>query len=233
MKRSSFSILFILDAVNIVLLAVLTLLYSYDTRSRFESAAGFLILLVTAGVIWLARARFATLNRAGVVGLALGLLWLVEISINNFIAPALPERDIIDNVFWSAVTLGLLGYAIFEAYHANSFLNGVKAGMWSGFASGMIACTTALAMIVFGMGFITRDPLNVTEWAAVRQTAGHAPSMSSYFAFETFAGAMLHLVGLGAVMGVLLGVVGGLIGKAAGWLARQNRPTKNEIEAGS
>jgi hypothetical protein len=39
--------------------------------------------------------------------------------------------------------------------------------------------------------------------------------MASYFAYETFAGAFLHLTVLGIGMGALLGVVGGVVGKFA------------------
>jgi hypothetical protein len=37
--------------------------------------------------------------------------------------------------------------------------------------------------------------------------------MAAYFAFETLAGALMHLVVLGLVMGAALGIVGGTIGR--------------------
>jgi len=70
----------------------------------------------------------------------------------------------------------------------------------------------ALSMIVFGMRWITQDPLNIAEWA-VRGAQSEAPSMAAYFAFETYAGAFLHLIVLGLMMGLLLGLIGGLVGK--------------------
>jgi hypothetical protein len=147
--------------------------------------------------------------------MVLGVLWLIEISINNFIAPPLPLRDNIDNIFWAAIALSILVLAIISAYRARSLLQGIKVGTWSGFVSGLIACCTALSMIVFGMHFITHDPLNIAEWG-VRQAGSPAPGIASYFAYETFAGGFLHLIVLGIAMGALLGVAGGLIGKIAG-----------------
>jgi len=42
-----------------------------------------------------------------------------------------------------------------------------------------------------------------------------APTMAAYFAFETLAGALLHLTAAGLAMGFVLGVAGSLLGKAA------------------
>ena len=39
------------------------------------------------------------------------------------------------------------------------------------------------------------------------------PDMASYFAYQTFAGAIMHLIILGIIMGLLLGILGGLTGK--------------------
>ncbi len=64
------------------------------------------------------------------------------------------------------------------------------------------------------MRFITHDLLNIAEWAG-RAVDNHAPTMAAYFAFETFAGAFLHLTVLGIAMGGLLGIVGGMIGRGA------------------
>ena len=80
----------------------------------------------------------------------------------------------------------------------------------------------ALAVIVFGMRFITQDPLNVAEWA-VRGHGSQAPSMAAYFGFETFTGAFLHLIVLGIAMGALLGVAGGGIGKGLRRVGRMMR----------
>jgi hypothetical protein len=38
--------------------------------------------------------------------------------------------------------------------------------------------------------------------------------MVVYFAYQTLAGAVLHLVVLGIIMGLLLGGVGGVLGRA-------------------
>lgn len=142
----------------------------------------------------------------------MGLLWAVEIGINNLVAPPLPERDIIDNLFWAAIAILIFLGSLTAAYRARRFRSGAIFGFWSGLVSGAVACSMALAVIVFGMRFLQRDPLNLAEWAA-RSTSEVAPSMAAYFAFQTLAGALMHLVVLGMGMGVLLGVVGGAVGR--------------------
>ena len=54
----------------------------------------------------------------------------------------------------------------------------------------------------------------MAEWAERGAESG-APTMAAYFAFETLAGALLHLVGLGLIMGILLGAGGALVGTLA------------------
>jgi hypothetical protein len=70
----------------------------------------------------------------------------------------------------------------------------------------------ALGMVVFGIAFIIRDPLNIQEWA-MRGSSNGAPTMAAYFGYETLRGASGHLVVLGIVMGGVLGIVGSVIGK--------------------
>jgi hypothetical protein len=152
-------------------------------------------------------------NDANLVGIILGILWVVEISINNFIAPPLPARDIVDNIFWAVIALVIFVFTTVCAYRAKRFASGMEAGIWSGLVSGIFACCMALALIVFGMHFITHDPLNITEWAA-RGTNTSAPTMAAYYAYETFAGAFGHLTILGIFMGLLLGLLGGTVGRA-------------------
>jgi hypothetical protein len=53
--------------------------------------------------------------------------------------------------------------ALVYAYRSNSIVHGIEAGGWAGLASGLVACGVALSVIVFGMHFLTRDPLNVAE----------------------------------------------------------------------
>ncbi|MBV9849082.1 MAG: hypothetical protein JO250_05270 [Armatimonadetes bacterium] len=47
------------------------------------------------------------------------------------------------------------------------------------------------------MGLLRRDPLNIAEWAD-RGPASGAPPMACYFAYQTFVGAFLHLLGWGS-----------------------------------
>jgi hypothetical protein len=197
---------------------IIALLYSYSMLTLAACGAGFFILLTCSVFTWFYRHRTSQLtNQAIRLGMALGLAWMAEISINNFIAPALPGRDVIDNIFWAVIALAIFTHACVCAYHARRLLAGIQAGFWSGLVSGIGACGMALSMIVFGMRFITHDPLNLAEWAARGPQTG-APSMAAYFAFETLAGGLMHLVILGLIMGILLGFLGGMLGKISGCL---------------
>jgi|WetSurMetagenome_2_1015567.scaffolds.fasta_scaffold02033_4 hypothetical protein len=146
------------------------------------------------------------------IGLYIGLLWTIEISINNFIRPGLPQRDIIDNAFWAVIALMILIRTFLESYKSGRFDSGFKTGFWLGLSSGAVACLSALTLIVFGMKFILLDPLNIKEWVDTRGSI-ETPGMYIYFAYQTFAGAIMHLYVLGIIMGLLLGTLGGLTGK--------------------
>jgi hypothetical protein len=219
--------LLVLWCAAIVLTAIAALRYGYDSSTRMLSLAALAALVVTLAV-----ARWAGRRRArrdpcfgGLVaaGLALGLLWTVEILINNVATPPVPLRDVVDDLFWAAVAAGIFALSVRAAYRERQFTAGVTAGLWTGTTSGLVACCSALTLVVAGMTLITHDPLNIAEWAASGPASG-APDMASYFAFETTAGALGHLFVLGTLMGGLLGGAGG----AAGWLAaryRKKRPT--------
>jgi hypothetical protein len=198
---------------NALLTPVIALKYSYNAVTTLESAGAFLLLLGAAAILglpWRQPAR----RPGGAIGFGLlvGLLWAVEIGINNFLAPPLPGRDIIDNLFWAAIAVLILFGSLAAAYRARRFRAGAAFGWWSGIASGAVACSMALAVIVFGMKYLLQDPLNLAEWAA-RLPEETAPSMAAYFAYQTLAGGLMHLVVLGAGMGLLLGALGGGIGK--------------------
>jgi hypothetical protein len=213
------ALLLIIAACNVTLVPAVALQYSYNAVSVAASWAGFLILLALIGLLAILLARPGlrqVLSGAGhsiTLGMILGLLWAIEISINNFVAPPLPARDIVDDAFWAIIGLSILVFACVSAQRADRIRAGIEAGVWSGLASGAAACCMALSLIVFGMGAITRDPLNIAEWVARGPESG-APTMASYFAYQTFAGAFLHLIVLGVVMGVLLGGLGGAMGRA-------------------
>jgi len=118
-------------------------------------------------------------------------------------------------VFWiAAVVLAAVVGLHYRYDRDRRFATGVTAGLWTGTASGLVACCTALALVVAGMTLITHDALNVAEWVASGPTSG-APDMASYFAFETMAGALGHLFALGTLMGGLLGLAGGEAGRAS------------------
>jgi hypothetical protein len=145
-------------------------------------------------------------------GLYFGLLWTIEIGMNNIIQPTLPLRDYLDNVFWGIIALLILYVSYKDAFNAKKLIAGIKAGFFSGFASGIVACFTALILICFGMHLLLKDPVNIAEWSDMKGKTNY-PDMASYFAYQTFAGAIMHLIILGIIMGVMLGIIGGLTAK--------------------
>jgi hypothetical protein len=165
-------------------------------------------------ILWIFRDKIMDdLQKRNVaLGLGFGLLWTFEIGINNLIRPGLPLRDNIDNIFWAIIASLILILAAWETYQAKKIFYGIKSGFWSGIASGSVACLTALIFVVFGMKYLLIDPLNIKEWTDIK-AAENSPGMDVYFAYQTFAGGIMHLIILGAIMGLLLGTVGGFLGK--------------------
>jgi hypothetical protein len=187
-----------------------------ESKACMASSIIFLVLLVIfkryeaplTGYPW----------KAGIVfGLAAGLLWTVEILIKNLVQPVLPERDIIENVFWGFVSLLLLARIIAESFRTRTIMPGIKMGLLTGFMSGLVACATALLLVISGMKFMLSDPLKISEWNALRGST-NTNDMSVYIAYKTYAGAILHLYILGTLEGLILGVVGGTIGKWLGFM---------------
>lgn len=225
-----YRMLIALSIIGALLIGIVAFRYSYSSSSAIESGAGLIVLLALTASLGLYRNRpsrhMNSAERNGVLcfGMILGLLWIVEISINNFIAPPLPARDMVDNIFWAIIALCILAFSIIRAYQKDSLVHGIEVGIWNGLVSGLMACCMALIMIVFGMRFILQDPLNASEW--IERGAGMtAPNMAAYFAFETLAGALGHLILLGFIMGSLLGVVGGSLGRGIKLAFRMKRPS--------
>lgn len=214
------SLLLGLTVLNELFVLVIVLRYSYNRLTLVASAVGAIILLALSIFLWRynqqtsRQGRHPVVSQASAVGAVLGGLWIVEISINNFIAPPLPARDRIDDSIWAFIALTIFVFASLYAYRLASVRAGMLVGAWSGLVSGVFACWMALALVVFGMHFITHDPLNLAEWAA-RSKTNQPTTMAAYFAYETFAGAFLHLIVLGLLMGALLGVIGGILGKGS------------------
>jgi hypothetical protein len=203
--------------LSFALVVLIYLLYRPVSWPLGREAAGCVISLVMLSAMYILllklKGRFMdSLQKRNVaIGLCFGLLWTIEISINNFIRPELPLRDHIDNIFFTVIAVLIYVNASREAFRNNSFSDGLKSGFWSGISSGTVACLTALVLIVFGMKYILLDPINLKEWATVKDSA-HTTEMSVYFAYETFAGAIMHLFILGAFMGLILGSIAGLTG---------------------
>lgn len=240
MKFTNASVCAMLAAISIVdtgLTIFITWQYAYDAATWIEATLAVLALLAVAASLIM----FGQFSRriitssvvpwAIIVGIFLGSLWVVEILVNNVVTPPLPARDIIDNSFWAAIELITLAGAFAMTLRSRHMVHGFEFGAWSGLVSGLIACTAALALVTFGMRLLTADPLNVAEWAELGGHSG-APSIAHYFAFETMAGALGHLLVLGVGSGMLVGFMGGCIAMlTARWLlpstqAADNRRTK-------
>lgn len=162
------------------------------------------ILFIALAAISL-RSRGPAARRGMDFGLALGLLWVVEIGINNLVQPPMPMRDWIDDGFALAVLAGQLWLAI-HAAGTRRALPALAASGWAGLASGAMACLTALILALFGSELLLSDPLNRAEWADVaRQNPGI--DAATYFTQETMAGALLHLLVLGLGVGMVLGLL--------------------------
>jgi hypothetical protein len=90
-------------------------------------------------------------------------LSIIGVLLISFIAPPLPARDIIDNIFWAIIASSILIFSVTHACQKDSLVRGIEVGIWSGFVSGLLACCMGLIIVVFGMRFILQDPLNVAE----------------------------------------------------------------------
>jgi hypothetical protein len=206
-----------------IVLSIILVIFTYFRYRPYSwptglEALGCLVSIILMGTVllifWILRDKIINdLQKRNVaLGLVFGLLWTIEICINNLIRPGLPLRDNIDNIFWVIIAFLILITAIRDAYQTNKFLNGVKSGFWSGISSGVVACLTALIFVVFGMKYLLMDTLNIKEWTDI-QTTVNSPGMEVYFAYQTFSGAIMHLFILGVIMGLFLGIIGGSIGK--------------------
>jgi hypothetical protein len=220
MRHPSVYILLCILLLSALLVPWIGFNYAYDAFSRIATGLGFAVLLAAFGATGLitrttrqGEAR-TPLDKVTLLGLFLGLVWVIEITFNNAVAPPLPARDIIDNIFWALIALGITVASVAAAYRSGRLSRGIVVGTWSGFVSGVVACGAGLALVVFGMSLLLSDPLNLAEWSN-RAKDSTAPTMASYLAYETLAGAFLHLVVSGIGMGFVLGLIGGTLGKVA------------------
>jgi len=212
---------FILRAViiiSIILIIIMFFLYRPYTWPFGNEAEGCLlsVLMLSAIVFLLWKLRFRFINKLQsknvTVGFLFGVIWFAEIIINNLVHPGLPMRTSIGNIFFSVIAVLIFMNSLRDTYQTDFFADGLKAGFWSGIASGAVACFTALIFIVFGMKYILLDPLKIQEWTSLKETSG-SPGMAVFYAYRTFTGAITHLIVLGAMMGSILGIFGGLAGK--------------------
>jgi hypothetical protein len=220
-----------LGAVAALAAAVL-LRYPGGPRARmatlvFAALAYSAVAVLAYGAWWSVRRATSAEARVAqtlgaIAGLCAGAIWLVEISFNNLLPPELsvPQRDQVDNIFWLATVVLMLGAAGATGYLTGRARDGMLAGAWSGLLSGLLACLYGLGLVVFRLDLILRDPLAQAEFAQ-RGPASLTPDMATYFARDTAAGAFGHLALLGVIAGLLLGAIGGGGGAlAARWRRR-------------
>lgn len=203
--------------LSAALVLVMYFLYpALEWSLKIEASAllfSFIILIVLILLIKKFKTELSDKSKKNLnAGLYFGLIWTIEISMNNVIQPRLPLRDYLDNIFWGVIAALILYVSYNDAFNTKKIVAGIKAGFFSGLGSGIVACLTALILICFGMKLLLKDPANIAEWADIQGKTKY-PNMASYFAYQTFAGAIMHLIILGIIMGLLLGIIGGIIGK--------------------
>jgi hypothetical protein len=84
-----------------------------------EAVGAFVLLLAMNLTLFLLKRKAADLNffhqKSVTLGLLAGLLWTVEIGMNNILQPGLPLRDILDDLFWAVIALIIVGAKCFQA----------------------------------------------------------------------------------------------------------------------
>jgi hypothetical protein len=149
------------------------------------------------------------------LGAILGLLWVVEIGVNNvFPACQAPvgTRDAIDDAIWALIGLLTLGVAGLASHRRGGSAPGAKIGLWSGIVSGLFAYLAGLLVVDLFLGAVVADPELVANFPA-----SQFPDLATYATFaivgaSPLVGAAGHLWLLGIAAGTLLGAVGGLAG---------------------
>jgi hypothetical protein len=105
------------------------------------------------------------------VGVLTGLMWVAEISFNNFVDPRIStggNRFYVDNSFWAAIALVILITSFATASKCHKISAGVRVGLWSGYISGTISCLMALSLVLFGMASSSAIP-------SISKSTPHAP----------------------------------------------------------
>jgi hypothetical protein len=154
-------------------------------------------------------------RRLGIgLGAGLGLLWTVEITVNNvFPADRVPvgTRDIVDDVIWVGICLLTLVAAGVAARRAGRMAVGAGVGLWSGIVSGLFAYLAALLVAALFLSGPQHDPELIAGFAA----SGY-PDLATDATFSLIGspvgGAGGHLWLLGIAAGTLLGALGGFVG---------------------
>jgi hypothetical protein len=199
-----------------------------DPAAWAMTAVGAGMLIALGAVAWMASRRAgrdlrgATWRLGTWTGLALGIMWIVEIGINNvFPADRVPiaTRDLADDLIWGLIALATILVAGVAAHRADSIGAGVAVGIWSGAVSGLLAYLAGLLVVVLSVDALERSPDLVAEFPS-----SGAADLATYVTYTTIgssplAGAAGHLWLLGIGAGALLGMVGGCAVRLGGKVA--------------
>ena len=121
--------------VSAVLVVVVYLLYpALQWSLKIEAGAcllSLIILIVLILFIQKIKHELSDKSKQNLkAGLYFGLLWTIEISMNNVIQPKLPLRDYLDNIFWGVIVILILYVSYRNAFNTQKIKAGIKAGFF-------------------------------------------------------------------------------------------------------
>jgi len=141
------------------------------------------------------------------VGRWIGILWCLEIVFNNGPWHSLNVwaiRAWVDNGVWLTTTLLVVYHAVERRRAGARRVDTVKAAATASLLGGVYAALTALAFIHGGLQWVIADPISQAEWSTVHVSFPLLRA-DDYFAYETLAGAIGHVLFLGLFAGTLIG----------------------------
>lgn len=194
-----------------------------DQRGSVAYLAEPVVLLAVYAVVVLAATRSASVDRwrmlraAALVGLGLGTLETVNISVETFTglsgaASLATTAPLILGPFlvWSVVA----GWA---ARATGSLRMGLLAGVWTAMVTMMLGVTYGFVLALAMPGRLARNLVNDPDYLRSGWT-----DVKAFVLANTFDNGFTHLLG-GLIVGTVVGLIGSLIGAR---LARMRLPTR-------